>query len=157
PEGQAPPAAAPATNGAAHDKPAGSRGLGAFWKRSAPAAPQAAATAEGGDAAKAAAKPKKRKRRRRRYDAPPSAVSLGVPVVELTPLGAAPLPSDVQKAVANNNSALISGKGAEEEVLHVLAEPAAERSTEAVGSEGSPTAAGGGGGGGFSGIGTGPP
>ncbi len=77
-------------------------------------------------------------------------------VVVLMILGAATFSTEVQKAVANINSALVSGKGSEEELLHVLATPAEERSEQAAGSEGS-AAASEGGGSGFSGIGTGPP
>lgn len=148
------------------------KGLGRFWKRSPalegeaqaegtgpgnPAPPVGPARAEG-DAARPR---KKKKRRRRRYDAPSWVVSVAVHIAVLALLGVATLSSDdVRRAAANINSALVSGKGAEEEPLHVLATPAEDRGDRAVGSEGSPAAAsseGGGGGGGFVGIGTGPP
>ena len=104
-----------------------------------------------------AAKVKKKKRKRRRYDAPSWGVSLIVHVLVLGVLGAATFSTEAKKIVANINSALVSGKGAEEEALHVLATPG-ERSENSSGSEGAPEAGGSeGGGGGFSGIGTGPP
>src|SRR5882724_9027495 len=60
--------------------------------------------------AEAAAKPKKkRKRRRRRYDAPSWVVSLAMHVGVLAVLGVATLTPEVRKAVANINSALVSG------------------------------------------------
>ncbi|WP_406698374.1 VWA domain-containing protein [Singulisphaera sp. Ch08] len=102
-------------------------------------------------------KPKKKKRRRKRYDAPSWVVSFVIHVVVLTILGAATFSTEVRQVVANINSALVSGKGSEEEALHVLATPAEQRSDESAGSEGSQATASDGGGGGFSGIGTGPP
>ncbi len=106
-----------------------------------------------------AAKAKKKRRKRRRYDAPSWGVSLVVHVVVLGALGAATFTTEARKLVANINSALVSGKGSEEEALHVLATPGEQRSDQSVGSDGSPSAgaAGEGGGSGFTGIGTGPP
>src|SRR4051794_28129270 len=126
------------------------------------AAPPPAAAAEPPPApaeAAAAAKPKKkRKRRRRRYDAPSWVVSLAMHVAILAVLGVATLTPEVRKAVANINSALISGKGSEEEALHVLAAPTADRGDQAVGSEGAPVAGeSSGGGAGVGGLGPRPP
>jgi len=118
----------------------------------------AANPAEGGTAGAEAPKPKKKKkRRRRRYDAPSWVVSLVIHVAVLAILGAATFSTEVRKAVANINSALVTGKGSEEEALHVLATPTEQRGDQAVGSEGSPAAASEGGGSGFSGVGSGPP
>jgi len=154
-----PPAAA-ATEGAAQPaavaKPR--RGLfGTLLKREGKAA-ESQTVETSADEAKAA-KLKKKRRKRRRYDAPSWGVSLVVHVVVLTALGAATFTTEARKLVANINSALVSGKGAEDELLHVLATPGEQRSDQSVGSEGSPAAGGGeaGGGSGFSGIGTGPP
>ncbi|AGA24470.1 vWA domain-containing protein [Singulisphaera acidiphila] len=117
--------------------------------------PQAEAQPVQGEAPKP--KSKKKKRRKKRYDAPSWVVSLVIHVVVLAILGAATFSTEVRKAVANINSALVSGKGSEEEALHVLATPAEQRSDQAAGSEGTPAASSEGGGGGFTGIGTGPP
>jgi|GEM_PF-952752 len=119
---------------------------------------QAQAQENAKEPAAAAPKPKKKKKRRRsRYNAPSWVVSVLMHVGILLFLGLATFETEVRQAVANINSALVSGKGSEEEALHVLATPAEQRGEQAVGSMGSPTAGDLGGGGGFSGIGTGPP
>ena len=116
---------------------------------------------EKAEAAQAAAKPGKRKRRRPKAVKASASwvVSLAVHVAVLAVLGLATFSSEVKKAVANINSALVATPGAGEELLHVLADPSAQRSTQAVGSEGAPAVGGGegGGSGSFGGIGTGPP
>lgn len=166
----APPAApvppAPATPAAGAAPAAGDNGNGNGNAHGNDANPAQAAgeappaQAEGQAPAQAAPAPprKKKKRRRRRYDAPSWAVSLIVHLVVLAILGAATFSTEVRKAVASINSALVSGKGSEEEPLHVLATPAEDRGDQAVGSEGSPAVGGEtSGGGGLAGIGTGPP
>ncbi|SIO33127.1 von Willebrand factor type A domain-containing protein [Singulisphaera sp. GP187] len=149
-----PPAAAmPATSSSASAPAPASADAVAAGQAGEP--PQAQGQPAQGEAPKP--KPKKKKRRKKRYDAPSWVVSLVIHVVVLAILGAATFSTEVRKAVANINSALVSGKGSEEEALHVLATPAEQRSDQAAGSEGAPAAASEGGGGGFSGIGTGPP
>ncbi|WP_422928102.1 vWA domain-containing protein [Singulisphaera sp. PoT] len=130
---------------------------GLFGRKVKGAEPEEAEAAAPTEGEAKAAKVKKKKRKRRRYDAPSWGVSLIVHVLVLGVLGAATFSTEAKKIVANINSALVSGKGSEEEALHVLATPG-ERSETSVGSEGAPEAGGSeGGGGGFSGIGTGPP
>jgi hypothetical protein len=107
--------------------------------------------------------PKARKRRRRRslrHEAPAWAVSLMVHVVVLTALGLGTFSSEVQQAVVNINSALVAtSKERAEELTPIYADPAKERSDQAVGSEAAPASGGseGGGGSSFLGIGSGPP
>ena len=108
----------------------------------------------------AAARKTRRRGRKQAHDASSWGVSVVVHLAVLTVLGLATFSEKVQKAVANINSALVSSPGASDEVLHVLETPGAERSTEAVGSAGSPSGGDsgvGGGDGSYAGIGTGPP
>ena len=116
-----------------------------------PASPEAAATAK-------AARAKRRRRRSMRFDAPAWAISLVVHVTVLTLLGLATLSSEVKKAVANINSALVSNPTGADEMLAIYADPSNAPREFAVGSSGSAT--GGeqaGGGANVSGIGSGPP
>ena len=121
----------------------------------------ASATSEAAAAPDPAAKPNKTKRKRRRAlrtAAPAWMVSMVVHVVVLTALGLATFSSEVKQVVANINSALISTSGRDVEMTPIYADPSNQKSEEAVGSEGAPSAGeSSGGGGGFSGIGSGPP
>jgi hypothetical protein len=110
-------------------------------------------------AEKEAARARARKRRRRaksRFAIPAWAVSLAVHVVVLGSLATFTLTSEGRKMIANINSALVPSKGGEPEMTPIYADPANQRSDEAVGNEHAETA-GGASGGGFGGIGTGPP
>jgi hypothetical protein len=124
--------------------------------------PSAEAPAPKADAAAAPAPARPKKKRRRTNPVQMSAswiISLAVHVTVLVALGLYTFEGKVRKAIANINSALVASPGASEEALHVLAEPSAERSSFASGSEGAPSAASGeeGGGRSIGGIGTGPP
>jgi hypothetical protein len=120
-----------------------------------PTEPAAAAAAP---EAKAVRARRRRRRRTLRVDAPAWAISLLMHVAVLTLLGLATFSSEVRKAVANINSALVVNPTGPEEMVHIYADPSNTPREFAVGSAGS--AAGseqGGGGGSLSGIGSGPP
>ncbi|MEA2630035.1 MAG: hypothetical protein QOE66_254, partial [Chloroflexota bacterium] len=131
-----------------------------------PSAPAPASAAA--DSAKEGAKPavpetkaaraKKRRRRRvLRREAPAWAVSLVVHVVVLTFLGLATFSGEVQKVVANINSALVANPTGADEMVHIYADPSDTPRDQAVGSAGSSTGSEQGGGGSMGGIGSGPP
>ncbi|MEJ7638472.1 MAG: vWA domain-containing protein [Singulisphaera sp.] len=103
----------------------------------------------------AAVRAKRRRRARgRRFDLPAWAVSLLVHVVILSLLGAATFSREVHTAVASINSALVSTKGAPDELIKIDAPPSDAPRDRALGDlEGTAGPASGVGGG----IGTGPP
>src|SRR4051812_25025446 len=130
-----------------------------------PSAPASAAAESAKEGAKPpppetkAARAKKRRRRRvLRREAPAWAVSLVVHVVVPTFLGLATFSGEVQKVVANINSALVANPTGADEMVHIYADPSNTPRDQAVGSAGSATGSEQGGGGGSAvGIGGGAP